>query len=111
MLVLETPPESDFVPYSACTVLPAQAALVLAPHPDDEVFGCGAAIASHVRAGVPVQVLVLTDGALYGDASTRAFRRQQPSNRPVLECLSVSCQLLSFFAAPRFLVLWKRQLL
>ena len=63
--------ESDLIPYSASTTLPAQAALVLAPHPDDEVFGCGGAIASHVRAGVPVQVLVLTDGALYGDASTR----------------------------------------
>jgi len=63
--------ESDLIPYNASLTLPAQAALVLAPHPDDEVFGCGAAIASHVRAGVPVQVLVLTDGALYGDAATR----------------------------------------
>lgn len=63
--------ESDLIPYSACTVLPARAALVIAPHPDDEVFGCGGAIASHVRHGQPVCVLVLTDGALYGDAAVR----------------------------------------
>lgn len=66
-----TPLESDLIPYSASLCLPAQAVLVLAPHPDDEVFGCGGAIASHVRAGIAVQVLVLTDGALYGDAATR----------------------------------------
>jgi len=64
--------ESDLIPHSASHGLPAQAALVLAPHPDDEVFGCGGAIAAHVRAGVPVHVVILTDGALFGDASTRA---------------------------------------
>ena len=63
--------ESDLIPYSACTVLPAHAALVIAPHPDDEVFGCGGAIASHVKHGQPVCVVVLTDGALYGDAAVR----------------------------------------
>src|SRR5665647_2332725 len=64
--------ESDLIPYSASHGLPAQAVLVLAPHPDDEVFGCGGAIAAHVRAGVPLQVLILTDGAVFGNATTRA---------------------------------------
>ena len=63
--------ESDLIPYHACIALPARAALVLAPHPDDEVFGCGGAIASHVALGQPVCVVVLTDGALYGDALLR----------------------------------------
>ena len=36
------------------------------------MFGCGGAIAAHVRAGVPVHVVILTDGALFGDATTRA---------------------------------------
>jgi LmbE family N-acetylglucosaminyl deacetylase len=45
--------------------------LVLAPHPDDEIFGCGGAIAGHVKAGVPVHVVVLTDGAGFGEVSTR----------------------------------------
>ena len=64
--------ESDLIPYAASASLPAQSALVLAPHPDDEVFGCGGAIASHVRLGVPVCVVVLTDGAKFGDESERA---------------------------------------
>ena len=46
--------------------------MVLAPHPDDEVFGCGGAIASHVRAGVPLHVVILTDGSRFGEASGRA---------------------------------------
>ena len=64
--------ESDLIPYTAISSLPATTALVLAPHPDDEVFGCGGAIASHVRAGVPVNVVILTDGSIFGEASERA---------------------------------------
>ncbi len=63
--------EADLIPYTAAARLNARAALVLAPHPDDEVFGCGGAIAAHVRDGVPVLVVVLTDGALHGDAAQR----------------------------------------
>lgn len=63
--------ESDLVPYGALTTLPAKAVLVLAPHPDDEVFGCGGAIRRHVEANVDVAVVVLTDGAIYGDAGVR----------------------------------------
>jgi len=37
---------------------------VLAPHPDDEVFGCGGALAQLVVAGVEVRVLILTDGVV-----------------------------------------------
>ncbi len=36
--------------------------LVLAPHPDDEVFGCGAAVSQLVAAQVNVRIFVLTDG-------------------------------------------------
>jgi len=37
-------------------------ALVFAPHPDDEVLGCGGVIALKAQAGAQVQVVVMTDG-------------------------------------------------
>jgi len=63
--------EAAMIPYSAESQIPARRVLVLAPHPDDEVFGCGGAVAGHVAAGIPVSVVILTDGGLYGDAETR----------------------------------------
>lgn len=36
--------------------------LVLAPHPDDESLGCGAAIAAAAHAGRRVHVVIVTDG-------------------------------------------------
>lgn len=63
--------EPDLVPYFATLEIPARGVLVLAPHADDEAFGCGGAIRLHVANGVPVCVAILTDGALYGEASQR----------------------------------------
>jgi LmbE family N-acetylglucosaminyl deacetylase len=37
-------------------------ALVFAPHPDDEVLGCGGIIALKAQAGARVKVVVMTDG-------------------------------------------------
>jgi N-acetylglucosamine malate deacetylase 1 len=37
--------------------------LVLAPHPDDEVLGCGGTIRQHTRSGSQAKVLYLTDGS------------------------------------------------
>ena len=37
-------------------------AIVFAPHPDDEVLGCGGVIALKMRAGARVHVVVMTDG-------------------------------------------------
>ena len=36
--------------------------VVLAPHMDDEVLGCGGTVAQHVRAGATVTFIFLTDG-------------------------------------------------
>jgi N-acetylglucosamine malate deacetylase 1 len=38
--------------------------LVIAPHPDDEVLGCGGALARHVSHGDFVVVAILTNGAM-----------------------------------------------
>lgn len=64
--------ESDLVPYAAMRAIPAKRVLVLAPHPDDEVFGCGGAIAAHLQQDAVVQVVILTEGDLHGDPSVRA---------------------------------------
>jgi len=44
--------------------------LIVAPHPDDEVFGCGGMLAWHGRLGASVRIVVLSDGAA-GDPGRR----------------------------------------
>jgi len=41
---------------------PGTRILVLAPHPDDDVLGCGGTLVKHVAAGASVSVVYLTDG-------------------------------------------------
>jgi N-acetylglucosamine malate deacetylase 1 len=64
------PVESDLIPYSA-SFPPGARWLVLAPHPDDEVFGMGATVALAVARGVEVRVAIVTDGAAQGEAAER----------------------------------------
>lgn len=67
-------PEPELVPYQALAPwrdLGVNALLVLAPHPDDEVFGCGGLLALAVQQGVRVQVVVVSDGAAGGNAVVR----------------------------------------
>lgn len=45
-----------------------QRAIVLAPHPDDEVFGCGGTLHLMAKAGTRIGIVVLTDGRCGGDA-------------------------------------------
>lgn len=73
--------EQQFIPYCAIDCLPHGRVLVLAPHPDDEVLGCGGSIIRHVQAGDPVKVIIVTDGAYgaSGRAGDYALTRQQES--------------------------------
>ena len=79
--------ESFFIPYNATTILPPGNVLVLAPHPDDEVFGCGGAIMQHVAQNNDVSVIIITDGsaaANHPDEQSRLNyikRRQQESQQ------------------------------
>lgn len=45
--------------------------LVVAPHPDDEIIGCGGVIALHHDRGDAVHVAMVTGGEAGGDASER----------------------------------------
>lgn len=58
--------------------------LVLAPHPDDDVLGCGGLIAACAEQGVPVHVAYLTDGRYshigsrrWSSARIAAVRREE----------------------------------
>jgi LmbE family N-acetylglucosaminyl deacetylase len=62
--------EDELIPYRA-GFPPGSRWLVLAPHPDDEVFGPGATLAEAVARGVAVHVVMATDGGAQGDAGTR----------------------------------------
>lgn len=62
--------EAEAIPYEPA-LLRGERLLVLAPHPDDEVIGCGGLVALHLRERRVVRVLVATDGAQAGSATTR----------------------------------------
>jgi LmbE family N-acetylglucosaminyl deacetylase len=63
--------EPQLVPYKAAAPPPASRVLVLAPHPDDEVFGCGGCARLQVQTGSTVDVVVITDGSGAGDPAVR----------------------------------------
>lgn len=67
--------EGAYLPQSAGEIF-AGPWLVFAPHPDDETFGMGGAIALARRAGISVHVVVVTDGALGGTGIDLAARRE-----------------------------------
>lgn len=60
--------EAEAIPYEPAR-LRGERLLVLAPHPDDEVIGCGGLVAQHLAEGRPVRVVIATDGA-EADAAT-----------------------------------------
>lgn len=57
--------------------------LVLAPHADDEILGCGGSLALHARSGAEIAVVFMTDGRwgdadlLVGDLSGKQRRQLQ----------------------------------
>jgi LmbE family N-acetylglucosaminyl deacetylase/glycosyltransferase involved in cell wall biosynthesis len=65
--------EAEAIPYEAAN-LRGERLLVLAPHPDDEVIGCGGLIALHLREKRAVRIVVATDGA---EAGSRELREDE----------------------------------
>ncbi len=75
--------------------------LVLAPHPDDEVLGCGGLIARKVRSGSPVWVAYLTDGrqGVQADPATAVALREEEA-REAASVLGVPHHRLLFLRLP-----------
>ena len=63
--------ESELIPYHAVDRLGNGPVLVLAPHPDDEVLGCGGAIMRHIASGDKVSVVIVTDGGGHLEGAER----------------------------------------
>src|SRR5262245_49438027 len=63
-------PEAEAIPFAPLD-LRGERLLVLAPHPDDEVIGCGGLVALHLREGRQVRVVVATDGGQAGEPAER----------------------------------------
>ena len=71
--------EAEAIPYEPAR-LRAERLLVLAPHPDDEVIGCGGLVAQHLRERRLVRIVVATDGA---EANAGAADREEETRRGV----------------------------
>lgn len=68
--------------------------LVIAAHPDDEVLGCGGAIAKHSRNGDEVHVMIMAEGLTsrdnFGDASKEGLSELASAARKANEILGVA---------------------
>jgi LmbE family N-acetylglucosaminyl deacetylase/glycosyltransferase involved in cell wall biosynthesis len=56
--------EKSIIPYKAHKTVTQGKTLVFAPHPDDEIFGCGGAIINHVQQKDELKVIIVTGGGL-----------------------------------------------
>lgn len=90
------PVEQQLIPY-APSDLRGERLLVLAPHPDDEVIGCGGLLALHAAEKRDIRVVIATDGAAgVGNAS-------QPGAAELRAAESTKALAALGVASPRFL--------
>ncbi|OYU45880.1 MAG: hypothetical protein CFE44_05170 [Burkholderiales bacterium PBB4] len=54
--------EATIIPYHSTPVSSLGGVLVFAPHPDDEVFGCGGSLLLHAQNGQKIRVVLMTAG-------------------------------------------------
>lgn len=77
--------EKDHIPYQASAAFSAQHILVLAPHADDEIFGCGGLLGLSAAQGTGMTVVILTGGGARGD--DQAIRLSE--SHAAAACLSI----------------------
>lgn len=92
--------EHKLTPYNEVSKIEGCKVLVLAPHPDDEVFGCCGAIMRHVAAGDMLQVIILSDGEYRADeAQQLAYGRSRRAESNAA-ALMMGCGSPQFWAVP-----------
>lgn len=68
--------EGQIIPFET-SPLPPGPWLVFAPHADDEAFGMGGSLVRAAREGIEARVVMLTDGALGGQAADLVRQRRR----------------------------------
>lgn len=63
-------------PFADLFALAPGGVMIIAPHPDDETFGCGMALACVAAAGIPICFVLLTDGEASHPGSAKIDRMQ-----------------------------------
>ncbi len=71
--------EVQLSPYKTSSIPKDKNILVLAPHPDDEVFGCGGAIALHAESRCHITVVLVTSGSKGGNPNIREEESKKAS--------------------------------
>jgi LmbE family N-acetylglucosaminyl deacetylase/glycosyltransferase involved in cell wall biosynthesis len=96
--------EAETIPYEPAQ-LRGERLLVLAPHPDDEVIGCGGLVALHLREKRLVRIVVATDGGQGGTPETREQESRRALSRlggsAAIEFLRYADRSFGNEAAPR----------
>ncbi len=92
-VTINTLSEKKFIPFETVD-LTNRKVLVIAPHPDDECFGCGGSLVLHTNSGDPVKVIFLTDGSRADFAGKHRkedyIRLREEEARKACEILGVS---------------------
>lgn len=88
----------------AVDVLPGRRVVVLAPHPDDEVLGCGGAVLAHVAAGAAVTIVHATSGertwSLAGASDRSRRERREGEAKRAARTLRVDDRATRFWRLP-----------
>ena len=81
--------ENWFVPHFDSTLPASKRTLVLAPHPDDEVFGCAGASLALIQQGATVQSVVFTNGCgeKTGDEKLKYLEQRERESREAANIL------------------------
>lgn len=74
--------------------------LILSPHQDDDVIGCGGTIKKHRQAGATVKVVFMTDGR-YGNTEVEPKELAEIRRKEATESLAfLGCDDIQFFKNP-----------